>query len=76
MTAKEILSDTYARVARTNAEERLRLDAAEALHYRSFHNLRTVRRLAEDPEFKAEYERQREAVAEIDAAEKELDGAA
>ncbi len=39
----------------------------------SRHNRRLARRLAEDPEFKAEYERQRRAIDAIDAIVNQLD---
>lgn len=39
----------------------------------SYHDRRLARRLEEDPEFRAEFERQRRAIAAIDAIVNELD---
>ena len=39
----------------------------------SYHDRRLARRLAEDPEFKAEFERQRRAIAAIDEIVNRLD---
>lgn len=39
----------------------------------TYHDRRLARRLKEDPEFRAEYERQRREIAQIDAVVRELD---
>jgi ribosome-binding protein aMBF1 (putative translation factor) len=39
----------------------------------TYHDRRLARRLAEDPEFRAEFERQRREVAQIDAVVRQLD---
>jgi ribosome-binding protein aMBF1 (putative translation factor) len=39
----------------------------------SYHDRRTARRLKEDPEFRAEFERQRREIAQIDAVVRQLD---
>lgn len=39
----------------------------------SYHDRRLARRLKEDPEFRAEFERQRRAIAQIDGVVRQLD---
>lgn len=39
----------------------------------SYHDRRLARRLEEDPEFRAEFERQRREIAQIDAVVRQLD---
>jgi ribosome-binding protein aMBF1 (putative translation factor) len=39
----------------------------------SYHDRRLARRLKEDPEFRAEFQRQRRAIAQIDAVVRQLD---
>lgn len=47
--------------------------ATKALLDTTYHDRRLARRLKEDPEFRAEYERHRREIAQIDAVVRQLD---